>query len=299
MRCLRLALLLLFTIAAIQAQTPDTVIAGPYGVPRLVKDDGGQWSTPIQVFSNADEIVYIPDITQPGWAQWHIQAFKEQHMYFVNVYTYFRKERMTIQELIYVNMQTQKVRIDRFLRPSLQLDLRTSPTAMSKAIASITKIAQDSIAHFNGPDIQTVARQQRYALGRMLLCNDPQLPPSPDCSLSDEDFQKKHPIYLNTPQRISPLTTTETLSPPVLVYSAEAQYPAEARATKLSGTVTVGMTVDTQGVPQNLQILKSPGAALNRAALNAVSQYRFKPAHDATGTSVATPVNVDVNFQIY
>ena len=59
------------------------------------------------------------------------------------------------------------------------------------------------------------------------------------------------------------------------------------------------MTVDTQGVPQNLQIVKSRGAVLDQAALNAVGQYRFKPAHDATGIPVEMRVNVDVDFQIF
>src|SRR5665213_3426236 len=107
MKVLRLCstLCLLSTAVAMlraPSQPPNTTIAGPYGVPRLVKDEGGQWSAPVQVFSNAKEIVYIPDITTPGWAQWHIQAFKEQHTYFTYVYTYLRRERVTVQELVYV-----------------------------------------------------------------------------------------------------------------------------------------------------------------------------------------------------
>jgi hypothetical protein len=46
----------IFAFAA-QAQTPDTVIAGPYGIPRLVRAEGGQWSEPIKVFSDANQVV--------------------------------------------------------------------------------------------------------------------------------------------------------------------------------------------------------------------------------------------------
>jgi protein TonB len=134
-------------------------------------------------------------------------------------------------------------------------------------------------------------------MSRLLLCNDPQSPPSPDCNLSDEDFQKKHPSYLGSGS--PPPAGTGRPSPAVLIHSVEPQYPAEARATKSGGAVIVGITVDTQGLPQNLQIVQSRGAALDQSALNAVSQYRFKPAHDATGTPVEMRVNVEVKFQIF
>jgi TonB family protein len=182
-----------------------------------------------------------------------------------------------------------------FLKTPVRYNLRTSPPKITRVVAAITQLVQDSIDSFQGPDIQSVARQQRYAVGRLFLCNKPQLPPSPDCNLSDEDFQKKHPIPLGSPSPADP----KRPSTAVLVYPVEPQYPTEARATKLGGTVTVGMTVDTQGVSQNLQIAKSRGAALDQAALNAVGQYRFEPAHDATGIPVEMRVNVDVDFQIF
>lgn len=118
-------------------------------------------------------------------------------------------------------------------------------------------------------------------------------PPSPDCNLSDEDFQTKHTYYTNAPHADAP-----ELSPPVLISSAEPQYPAEARAAKVGGTVIVGTTVDITGVPQKLLVVKSRGVALDQAALDSVGQYRFEPAHDAKGTPVAMRIDVEVNFQI-
>ena len=87
MRWIRFTLLLLITVAAVQAQVPNTVITGPYGVPRLVRDEGEQWVEPMWVYSDAKEIVYIPDITKPSWAQWHVQEFKNQGTY---SHTYIR-----------------------------------------------------------------------------------------------------------------------------------------------------------------------------------------------------------------
>jgi protein TonB len=56
----------------------------------------------------------------------------------------------------------------------------------------------------------------------------------------------------------------------------------------------VHMMIDTQGIPRDLTIVRSRGAALDQSALNAVSQYRFKPSLDATGVPVAMPINVEV-----
>lgn len=159
LRWFKLPLILLIA-AASQAQTPDTVIAGPDGVPRLVRTEGGQWSEPVQVFSDANEVVYVPDITTPGWAQWHEQDFKEHGLYFTYVYTYWRKRRVTVRELIYVNTRTQQIRVEPFLKPPLQINLHTSTPTISKTVANITKLVQDSIANFRGPSLQDDMRNK-------------------------------------------------------------------------------------------------------------------------------------------
>jgi hypothetical protein len=195
---LRLSVLCLLACAAI-AQTPDTVIAGPYGVPRLVKNEGGQWSEPIKVYSNAEEIVYVPDITTPGWAQWHSQAFKDKGTYFTLVYTYLRKQRATVQETLYMNTRTQQATIARFLKPAIAVDVHTAKPAVITTTTNITKIVQDSIDHYNGPSIQSAIDAQKLAIAKMVACSVQ--PDSADCNLSDEAFAKKHTIYPRPPMK--------------------------------------------------------------------------------------------------
>jgi TonB family protein len=128
----------------------------------------------------------------------------------------------------------------------------------------------------------------------MAGCSGPGVPDA-DFSLGDEEFLKKHPSYLSSSARTGRAGT----SAPVAIYTPEPVYTAEARAAKLSGTVTISLVVDTQGLPRDLQVMKPLGQGLDQAALNAVSRYRFKPAHDATGAPVAVHLNVSVVFQIH
>jgi protein TonB len=62
--------------------------------------------------------------------------------------------------------------------------------------------------------------------------------------------------------------------------------------------VTVNLVVNTRGLPENVHILRGVGMGLDEKAVEAVKQYRFKPAM-LGGKPVAVEVNVEVNFQIF
>jgi len=60
-----------------------------------------------------------------------------------------------------------------------------------------------------------------------------------------------------------------------------------------AANVSIHLTVDRQGIPTNLKVARSAGAALDNKTLAAVSQYRFKPA-----TYDRLPVDADVTVDI-
>ena len=60
----------------------------------------------------------------------------------------------------------------------------------------------------------------------------------------------------------------------------------------------VSLIVDTQGLPQNLQVVRHLKMGLDEAALAAVRQYRFKPA-TLQGKPVPVIVEITANFKIY
>ena len=53
--------------------------------------------------------------------------------------------------------------------------------------------------------------------------------------------------------------------------------------------------IGTDGVPRDLVVVQSvPG--LDQAALEAVSQWRFTPARNASGQAIDLPMTMTVNF---
>jgi protein TonB len=88
------------------------------------------------------------------------------------------------------------------------------------------------------------------------------------------------------------------VSAPVLLHSVEPEFSEEARKAKASGNVLVSLIVDPQGRPQSVRVLRGVGMGLDEKAIEAVKQYKFKPATEG-GKPVAVQMNVEVEFQIF
>jgi TonB family protein len=96
----------------------------------------------------------------------------------------------------------------------------------------------------------------------------------------------------------SRVTLPDGASAPVLIHSVEPEFTEEARKAKLMGVVLVNFTVDRRGRPQNVHVLRGVGHGLDGKAVEAVRQYRFKPAMKDS-QPVEEALNVEVNFQIF
>ena len=84
---------------------------------------------------------------------------------------------------------------------------------------------------------------------------------------------------------------------PVVTHVEYPEYSVEARQAKLAGTVLIGLIVDKNGRPMQVHVMRGLGKGLDKA-LEAVRQYRFKPAME-NGQPVPVALNVEVNFQIF
>jgi TonB family protein len=89
-----------------------------------------------------------------------------------------------------------------------------------------------------------------------------------------------------------------SVHPPVPIYTPDPKYTEAARKAKLSGNVILSLIVDSAGEPQNVQVARGLGNELDEKAVEAVQQYRFKPA-TKDGEPVSAFLNVMVNFQIF
>ncbi len=60
----------------------------------------------------------------------------------------------------------------------------------------------------------------------------------------------------------------------------------------------VNLWVDEQGRPSHVRVIRGVGMGLDERAMEAVKQYKFKPAME-NGKPVLVELNVEVNFQIF
>jgi len=88
------------------------------------------------------------------------------------------------------------------------------------------------------------------------------------------------------------------VSAPVAIKQVQPQFSEEARKKQMGGTVTVDLIVDQHGLPQNVHVTRVVGMGLDEKAVEAVKQYRFKPAME-NGKPVAVYLNVEVLFALF
>ena len=78
----------------------------------------------------------------------------------------------------------------------------------------------------------------------------------------------------------------------MLIHRVVPEYPAIARAIRLSGTVVLQATISRRGTIENLRVVSGP-AMLQQAAIDAVKQWRYQPyLLDGQPVEVETTVNV-------
>ncbi len=88
------------------------------------------------------------------------------------------------------------------------------------------------------------------------------------------------------------------VSAPQLLHAAEPEFTEEARRSNFQGNVQIRLIVDSQGNPQDIRVLSHLGMGLEQKAVDAVRQYKFKPAM-FQGHPVSVEINLDVDFRLH
>ncbi|RMH36772.1 MAG: energy transducer TonB [Nitrospirae bacterium] len=87
-----------------------------------------------------------------------------------------------------------------------------------------------------------------------------------------------------------------------ILHSVPPPYPQIAKEKGWEGTVILRVTIGPNGKAEDIQIRKSSGyAVLDEAAVNAVKQWRFRPAYDGTialRTRADIPIHFDLRQQV-
>ena len=89
------------------------------------------------------------------------------------------------------------------------------------------------------------------------------------------------------------------VSAPVVLHSVEAEFSDEARRAKYQGVCLISLIVDAQGNPQNIRVARALGMGLDEKAIEAIRQYKFKPAMKDGKTPVPVMITIEVDFRLY
>jgi TonB family protein len=94
-----------------------------------------------------------------------------------------------------------------------------------------------------------------------------------------------------------PLHIGGNVKKPVAIHVVEPQFGETGTVTKLSGKVHLYLWVEKNGTPSHIRVIDGTGTGLDEKAVEAVRQYRFKPA-TLNGQPVIVDLYIDVNFQV-
>jgi TonB family protein len=89
------------------------------------------------------------------------------------------------------------------------------------------------------------------------------------------------------------------VSAPEVIHSVEAEFSDYARRNRICGVNLIRLTVDANGNPHDLRVIKSLEPSLDAEAMEAVSQYRFRPAMKDGTTPVPVQITIEIDFRLY
>jgi TonB family protein len=113
--------------------------------------------------------------------------------------------------------------------------------------------------------------------------------------------QRQAPVPPVEVQQARPFTAILKALPdalhPELIHFVSAEFSAAGRDARINGTSFISLVVDKGGLPQQIHTVLPLGYGLDEAALEAVEQYRFKPAM-VHGQPIAAQIMIEVKFNI-
>lgn len=100
------------------------------------------------------------------------------------------------------------------------------------------------------------------------------------------------------PPLVTILKVGNGIDPPRAIYTPDPEYSEQARSDKYQGKCILQLVVGPDGRPYDIKLSQPLGHGLDVKAVEAVQQWRFKPAMK-DGQAVAVAINVEVQFRLY
>lgn len=86
---------------------------------------------------------------------------------------------------------------------------------------------------------------------------------------------------------------------PSCAHCPDPDYSPEARKKKLEGSVALAVTITPQGVVTDIVVLRRAGYGLDEKAVEAVREWKFKPATGPDGKPVFVRVPIEIMFRFF
>ena len=83
------------------------------------------------------------------------------------------------------------------------------------------------------------------------------------------------------------------------VYCPPPAYTQKARKQKISGVVTLSVSITAEGRASDIQVKKSLEPSLDQQAVETVRTWKFEPAKDASGNAVPVQQMIELAFNLY
>jgi len=94
-----------------------------------------------------------------------------------------------------------------------------------------------------------------------------------------------------------PVSQIPGFTPPMLISRTNPEYTPEASKAKIEGTVEIAIVVGADGSVRRPQIVKSLSPDLDQKAIEAVSQWKFRPG-ERDGKAVDVATRIQINFRL-
>jgi TonB family protein len=181
-----------------------------------------------------------------------------------------------------------------FVEIDIQLGGIASPRALDALLSKVFLSTQDSLVDLV-PEYWKPCMSSGLAGKNANCLFSPEILKIPGVIPVEGPAPKEIPVVSSSP---GIFRVGSDVSPPVQLYAPEPAFSEAARALKFQGTATLAVFINKDGSPSHIRILQPLGAGLDAKAVQAVQNWKFKPA-ERNGEPVAVAIAVEINFHLY
>ena len=117
----------------------------------------------------------------------------------------------------------------------------------------------------------------------------------PDTGSSEQQKQEVPEPTSQDTKTSDPMRITADIVQPVLIHKVNPEYPEIARKVRVKGLLVLEAIITQNGTVENVKVVRGVHPLLDQAGVNAVKQWRYKPA-TLNGKPVKVYSTITVNF---